>query len=429
MPGHADASADRVSLVIGGKVHSTWSRYQIDSDFLIPADGWSMTLGLPGGVFPPGVTRGAPVQVRIGSEVVMSGRVDGYTRSVSRQQMSLSLTGRDGAAVLVDCASPVFTSRQLGLEEVIAKVVRPLGVTKIALHAESASLSDKVNVEPGERAWDTLVRAAAGRGLWPWFAPDGTLIIGGPDYTTPPVATLVLTLSGQGNNVVSLSDRTAVNGTFSELTVLAQGHAQGRSSKKGKVSVVDVDPPAQVSLLANADSGGNAGNDSDDSDDTSDDDDILFTTGAAETGFHGLKAVVRDGTVPYYRPQVMVVGDADSQAQVDFRARKAMADARLSGFDLTAEVQGHRTAGGVLWQPGQRVRVKSEPHGIDDVFFLMGREFSGGRPGAAMTTLRLKEDGVWIPDAYPKKRKARKRRAKINKELQVIDVEPAKPAD
>ena len=119
----------------------------------------------------------------------------------------------------------------------------------------------------------------------------------------------------------------------------------------------------------------------------------------------------------------MVAGDADNQAQVDYRARKAMADARLNGFDLTAIVKGHRMDNGQLWQPGQRIRVRSEPHGIDDIYFLMGREFSGGRPDNTITTLRLKEDGIWIPDAYPKKRKSRKRRAKVNKELEIIDVE------
>jgi prophage tail gpP-like protein len=43
---------DTVSVLIAGRVHSTWSRYQIDSDFLIPSDAWSVTLGLPGGDFP-----------------------------------------------------------------------------------------------------------------------------------------------------------------------------------------------------------------------------------------------------------------------------------------------------------------------------------------------------------------------------------------
>lgn len=401
MPGQDKSDQDKVSLVIAGKIHSQWSRYQIDSDFLIPSDAWRVTLGLPDGVFPKAITRGVPVLVLVGDDVVMSGRVDTVQRRVSRQQVSLALTGRDGAAILVDCASPVFTSRMLSLEEVIAKVVRPLGIKNIRISAESSLRSDKVSVEPGERAWDTLERAAATRGLWPWFEPDGTLVIGGPDYTKDPVATLILNRDGRGNNVLDLSDRSSINGTFSELTVLGQGHAQGKKSGKGP-DIVDVNA-FSASVV---------------------DDDVIASAGSPENGFNALRSVVRDTTAPYYRPQIMVVGDADNQEQVDYRARKAMADARLSGYELTAIVKGHRMADGKLWAPGQRIRVRSEPHGIDDIYFLMGREFSGGRPDNTGTTLRLKEDGIWIPDAYPKKRKTRKSRAKVNKKLEIVDVEP-----
>ncbi len=405
MPTPDKSDQDKVSLVIDGKIHSSWSRYQIDSDFLIPSDAWSVALGLPDGVFPKAIARGVPVLVRVGDDVVMSGRVDTVQRRVSRQQVSLTLTGRDGAATLVDCASPVFTSRMLSLEEVIARVVRPLGVKNIRISAESSLRSDKVSVEPGERAWDTLERAAAARGLWPWFEPDGTLVIGGPDYTRAPVATLVLNRDGRGNNVLELSDRSSINGTFSELTILGQGHAQGKKSGKS-LDIVDVTSFAE------------------DADDEDDEDDVIVSGGSPENGFNALRSVVRDTTVPYYRPQIMVVGDADNQEQVDYRARKAMADARLAGYELTAIVKGHRMPDGKLWTPGQRIRVRSEPHGIDDIYFLMGREFSGGRPDNTVTTLRLKEDGIWIPDAYPKKRKTRKSRAKVNKKLEIVDVEP-----
>lgn len=397
-----------VSIVIAGRLHSAWSRYQIDSDFLIPSDAWSVTLGLPGGTFPTYVERGAPVTVKIGTDTVMVGRVAKVQRRVSRQQMSLSLTGCDGAKVLVDCASPIFTSRQLSLEEVIANVVRPLGITHIRIDAESSIRNDKVAVEPGERAWDTLVRAAAGRGLWPWFEPDGTLVIGGPDYTTEPVATLVMNLDGRGNNILDLSDTSSIDGTYSELTILAQGHAQG-SKSSAELGIVEVDT---FSAMAATDEAGDE-----------DEPDTASSIGSSETGFHGLKAVVRDPTVPYYRPQVMVVGDADNLDQVRYRARKAMADARLSGYDLVAIVKGHRTEAGQLWKPGQRIRIKSEPHGIDSIYFLMGREFTGGRPDNTVTTLRFKEDGIWIPDAYPKKRKTKKRKSKMNKELAIVDVE------
>ncbi|EPN4499160.1 phage tail protein, partial [Yersinia enterocolitica] len=133
--------------------------------------------------------------------------------------------------------------------------------------------------------------------------------------------------------------------------------------------------------------------------------------------------VIKDPTVPYYRPQIMVVGDADNLDQVRYRGRKAMADARLAGYSLTAVVAGHRNSDGILWEPGQRIHVRSEPHAIDAIFFLMGREFVGGRPEGETTTLRLKEDGIWIPDAFPKKKKGRKRKGKKNTELGIVDVE------
>lgn len=397
-----DIDLDKVSVIVGGKVHSDWSGYGIDSDFLIPADAWSMRLGLPAGIFPEGVARGVPVQVRVGPDVVMSGRIDRVSRTVSRDQVSLSVTGRDGAAILVDCASPLLTSRQASLEEVIAQVVRPLGIKNIELHAESSIRNDKITTEPGERAWDILLRACAGRGLWPWFRPDGTLVIGGPDYTAAPVATLVMRRSGKGNNLLSLTDESSMDRSFSRLTVLAQGHAH--STNKKKSLVIDVSSTDSMTVTEGVDTT-----------------DTELETGLPETGQHGLTFTVEDPTVAYYRPQVVVMHDADDLEQVRYRARKMMADARLEGYSLIARVQGHRTSDGVLWEPGQRIHVISEPHGIDAVYFLMGREFTGGRPGGAVTTLRLKEDGVWIPDAFPKKKKGRKKRKK--KET-IIDVDP-----
>ncbi|HED2005052.1 TPA: phage tail protein [Klebsiella pneumoniae] len=401
-----DIDLDKVSVTVGGKVHSDWSGYGIDSDFLIPADAWSMRLGLPAGIFPEGVARGVPVQVRVGPDVVMSGRIDRVSRTVSRDQVSLSVTGRDGAAILVDCASPVLTSRQASLEEVIAQVVRPLGIKNIELHAESSIRNDKITTEPGERAWDILLRACAGRGLWPWFRPDGTLVIGGPDYTAAPVATLVMRRSGKGNNLLSLTDESSMERSFSRLTVLAQGHAHSTNNKK-ELGIIDVSSSDSLTVSGDTDTT-----------------DTELDTGLPETGQHGLQFVVEDPTVTYYRPQVVVMHDADDLEQVRYRARKMMADARLEGYSLIARVQGHRTSDGVLWEPGQRIHVISEPHGIDAIYFLMGREFTGGRPGGTVTTLRLKEDGVWIPDAWPKKKKARKGRKKKKLETGIVDVEP-----
>lgn len=397
---------DKISLVIGGKSHSDWTTYRIDSDFLKPSDAWQLTLGLPEKTFPGEVVRGAVVRLEIAGQTILSGRIDAVRRSVSRQAYSLALTGRDDAAILVDCAAPVFSAAQLTLDEVIAKIVRPLGITRIRIQADSAPRNDKVSIEPGMRAWDALERAAAGRGLWPWMEPDGTLVVGGPDYTTPAVATLVLRNDGTGNNVLTLDESRSVQGCFSELTLLAQGHARAADSKtKSGTTTAPVDiwnDDGTVRAVAAATNG----------------------TDNGQTGAHNRKSVATDPTVPYYRPQIIRVGDADSAEQVNFRAKKALADARLTGWDITAEVMGHRTSDGQLWQPGQRVRIVSEPHGLDAVFFLMGRTFSNGRNGQT-TQLRFKEDGIWIPDAYPRDRKRRQRRRGKSRQatsLAVVDV-------
>ncbi|KOP31853.1 tail protein, partial [Xenorhabdus sp. GDc328] len=177
--------------------------------------------------------------VKIRDTVILSGRVDSVTRDVYRRGVTLSLSGRDDAAILVDCAAPVFSARQLNLDEVIASIVRPLGITRIRIQASDMTRNDRIHIEPGERAWDTLARAAAARGVWPWLDPDGTLVIGGPDYSSPPVADLILRRDGRGNNLISLSDMRNIQGCFSELILLAQSHASTTDNQKLKLKPVD----------------------------------------------------------------------------------------------------------------------------------------------------------------------------------------------
>lgn len=412
MPTQDNATGeDKITLLIGGKKHSDWSSYRIDSDFLKPADGWQLQLGLPDKVFPAEVVRGAVVQLQVSNKAIqsgrgvtiLSGRIDEVRRTVSRLNYSLALAGRDGAAILVDCAAKVFSCNQLTLDEVIEKIVRPLGVKNIRVQADSAPRNDKVTINPGMRAWDALQKAAAGRGLWPWFEPDGTLVVGGPDYSTPPVATLVVRNDGTGNNVMELVDVRSIQGCFSELTVMGQGHARKSDSNPSLA------PLPVITDIWNDDGSLRLQDEE--------------STDNGQTGHHNFESVATDPTVPYYRPQIVTVGDADNQQQMDYRAKKAMSDARLSGMDILAMVEGHRTADGLLWAPGQRVRIISEPHGTDGIYFLMGRSFSGGRNGKSnqLTQLRFKEDGVWIPDAFPKEKKGRHHKKNKN-DVRVIDV-------
>lgn len=107
------------------------------------------------------------------------------------------------------------------LQEVIAQIVKPLGVTAIRIQAEKPLPSKKASVDPGDTAWEALKKAAEASGLWPWIIADGTLVIGGPDYSTPAVDALIMRKDGQGNNLLRLSVTRNVSARYSEVTVLA----------------------------------------------------------------------------------------------------------------------------------------------------------------------------------------------------------------
>lgn len=362
---------DVLEVLVGGVAHAGWTRYEIDSDLLTPADAWSVRLAQPAIELPAEVVEGAPVVVRMNGETVLQGRLDERELTVDDGQHELMLSGRDGAGVLLDCSSPILTISQMTLEQVVAKVVRPLGVTRIRIDADNAKVREKVNTEPGDSAWDSLRRAAEANGLWPWFEPDGTLVVGGPRYDTPPVATLVLRTDGKGNNVLRLAERRSMAERYSEVTVLGQSHASG-------------------------------------------------TDLGERDGRHNIKATVLDDGIMSYRPKILVDHEAVNSDIARARGRKMIGDARLKGYTLNALVRGHRTDDGVLWAPGQRVTVKSEPHRIDGVYFLMARRFTCDKANGQRTLLTLKEDGVWVLDAHPSQR--RHRRGKNSLPGKIIDL-------
>ena len=360
---------ERVSLAIGGKAHDGWTDYEIDSDLLVPADDFRVSLAFPAEGIPEVVVPGAAVTVRVGDDVVLTGQIDQVNTETAKDGKQLTLQGRDGAAVLLDCSCPLFDALDMDVAAIAERIVKPLGISNIRIAAESAGKKSKVQIEPGQRAWDALTAYAEANGVWPWFTPDGTLVIGGPDYSTPPVADLLLRRDGRNNNVLTLNIQRDISARYSEITVLGQSHKGARA----------------------------------------------------------IKAVARDSDVSNHRPLVVVDGEVDSQAQAERRARKLLADSRLAGLSITATVQGHRTDDGTLWTPGQRLRLVSEPDGIDGIYFLMGRTLRGGRNQPTVTELRLKEDGAWVLDANPPKskkdgsgRKKKRHKRKANEALQVI---------
>lgn len=362
------AAADTVALVIDGHEHRDWERVEVDSDLLTPSDGWRVSLGLPENkghaAVPAYVRRWASASLTLGGQVIMRGRIDSVESDVGKAEHTLAITGRDLAAVLVDCSAPIFSARQCGLDEIVAKMLRPLGITKIRVDA-GAAMHDKISVDPGMTAWDALQRVCEQNGCWPYFAPDGTLVIGGPDYsdaTNPPVGQLTLRWDGKGNNVLRLAEKKNIQDYYSQVTVLGQAHGSEHSA-----------------------------------------------------GEHNIRATAKDSAADFNRPKIVVEADCDNVGHAKRRARKILADGKLAAYEIHARVRGYRVLGAVgigglapLWTPGQRVRVFDEPHGINGVFYLMRRTFLCDRGSGKVTELTLKPDALWQPDVGHHKRHKRK---------------------
>lgn len=355
-----------VTVEVDGKAHNSWKSYDIDSDFLIPADAFKFDLGVPSNSTVLPDFSGAEVKVRINGELVMTGIVDTTQHTISKTNRTYSLNGRDRASILVDCSAPITNVKGLTVLDAVKKIVEPLGIKKVELRAENNPTLDKVDIDVGETAWNAAMRCANSAGLHLWFEPNGVLIVGGADYSTPPVATLCCMKDGKRNNFEQADLTFDVSNRFSEVTFLAQSHGkQGQDNK------------------------------------------------------NDLKWVYNDPDMTTYKPKTVVVSDVDNLEALQKWAKKYIADSVLEGFTLTIVVPDHKMQDGTLWQPGQRVHVICEEYEIDAIFFLMGRRFTLSRNGGTQTELRFKQDGIWTPDAYnAKAEKARKRKGKKGKKNQ-----------
>jgi len=342
--------ADSIRLSVGGVSNARWTGFSVDSDLLIAADAFELELHTDqSGTLPVEVAEGAPCQLQLDDDLVLTGRLDEVEHEVSRSSHAVRVIGRDLAGFLVDCSTPFVSMRDATLQQIVDQVAKPLGIAKVRLQVPDAALRRRVQIQPGQSAWEVLLQVAEANGVWPWVDPDGTLIVGGPDYSVPTVGRLQLHRDGRGNNIERLTVRRSIAQRYSEVTVLGQHGA--------------------------------------------------FDADDWESNRTTLKALAKDEALArrgIFRPRVVVDSACDSTSLATSRAKKLLADSLMEGFEGRAIVPGWRAPNGAVWAAGQRVEVTSEPHALDDVYFIMGRTLRLTRQHGAITELRLREDKAWI---------------------------------
>lgn len=369
------------SILIDGHAHNEWLQYSLDSDLFTPADAWTMSLGMPADAIPSWLRPWAEVEVRLGDDPVMVGRLDTLRKHISATEAALTLAGRDGAGILLDCSAPLFVRREVTLTEVCDLVVRPLGIERIDVRAGKAMFK-KVTVEPGMTAWEALRQAAETAGLWPWFTPDGTLRVAAPDDDAPVSAELILELpSPRQPSMAEDTSKGAAGETASFASQSSHPRVTDEQAATARTNVLSLAVEenaarrySEITVL-----GQTVGTENAEADNT-------------------IRAVVRDEDFPFSRPLVRNGGYVDGLDGALTQARKLNNDGLLDSLTVTAKVYGHRNAAGVLWEPGQRVHVHAPLPGLEQDMLLTRRTFTGG-PDGSLTVLTLKPWGCWTVGA------------------------------
>lgn len=339
-----------IRLLVAGQAWASWTSYDIDGDYLTPADGWTVSARNPDALQLATLLLGSPVQVLVDTTPILSGTLERIESSRTRDGGHvISLSGRDLAAPLVDSTPGTsWALPNLSLAAAAQKILTELAVPAVVLAAPEAQVPRKIiRPESGESYFDLLVRYAKKLRLGVWMDPVGILHLDRPDYLAVPVAELVHAVSpatAGGTNVLSLRYVDDITGRRSPVTVVGQSAGGG-----------------------------------------------LFASSTVLVG------TAVDPTLTVLRPALVDDGDVGSISEATARARWEVARRQFEGRSLTVQVQGHLAAPGVPWTPGQMVAVRDEQHGIVGSWWLRARRFSRSLTAGSTTELVLHPPHLYLP--------------------------------
>lgn len=343
---------DDVSLIVNGRRYNGWKSVRVTRSIEGIAGSFALDVSDRWGeqADPWPIAEEDACRVEIGGEVVIDGFVDKRSLSLSRDQRSLSYSGRDRSAVLVDCSAIVggadeaknkWTYRNINIAEFATQIARPFDVR---VSVQPGLKLDRVPVivaHPGDTAYELIQRAAAVEGVI--VVSDGA---GG----------IVITRSGTGRasalvegfNVMAASVEYDGSDRFRRYLISSQ--VPGTDQASGEATRVKAE--------------------------------------ATDLG------VRRANRVLLIRPD-KGYNTADSRRRADWEARIRAARAEK----VTITVQGWRQPGigGRLWPVNALVLVRVPSIGIDGDMLISQAEFSIGNDGQ-VTQLNLVRPDAFEPE-------------------------------
>lgn len=331
---------DRLTLTVADRVYAGWTRIRVERGIEQAAGGFELavTERWAGQDVVRPIRPGMPCAVTIDGATVVTGYVDDVDVDYGGTSHGVTVRGRDATGDLVDCAAIHESGAWAGrtLDQIATDLARPFGVG-VRVETDVGAAFAEYQVQEGESVFECLERAARMRGVL--LTSDG-------------LGHLVLTRAGSGRMGTALvlgENVLAASGGFS----MRDRHSEYRV--KGSMPGSDFTAPEQHAEPA---------------------------------------AAALDAGVPRYRPLVVVAEENGDTGTLAARAvwERNVRYGRAVRIGYT--VTGWR-AGGELWAPNRRVRVRDAFLGVDEELLIAAVTFTLDEQGGEIAQV-----SVTRPEAF-----------------------------
>ncbi len=262
--------SSEVWLQVNGRRYGGWKSLTINSSINSQARAFavSCTYDTPEGLTSARLQAGQPLQVLIGSQVVMTGYIDAAAVAYDAGQISVQVSGRSKTCDLIDCTPappdtpiaaassswssqpPADAQKSAGVtavwswenrtvQEIITALAAPYGVSVRVLAAELAGRLTNFTVTPGQTVHQLIAKLVTIANLVITDDENGALVIAEPGSGGVCTDALVC-----GQNVLSAEASNDVSRVMSSYQVLGQ--------HKGGDDVVPADSCSDEGLTADA---------------------------------------------------------------------------------------------------------------------------------------------------------------------------------
>lgn len=226
--------ADRISLLNGGLRYEGWKSVRVTRSIESLAGSFALGVSDRWGDELWPIAEEDACRVEINGTIVIDGYIDDRDLSASAGDRTLSYTGRDRAAALVDSSVVLkkWTYYNVNVRDFIATIAEPFGVAVSVQAGLVLPKVPKLVVSPGDTAYEAIRRAVGDQAVL--LVSDGA---GGILITRSGTARAASLVEGQ--NILAASAKYAGSDRFRRYVVAAQ--TAGTDEAAGNVTRVQAE--------------------------------------------------------------------------------------------------------------------------------------------------------------------------------------------